>query len=93
MDMALASVDGRGQLDEGKACMLGMGVHGRSKFFFSPCMTTSPQVSPAGPSNVLKPKVFTDPVDWFCNIWKFCEAVRLDWEVGVGSSRRRGLPR
>ena len=92
MDMALAGVDGRGQLDERKACMLGMGVRGRSKFFISPCMATFAQVSPASSSNMLKPKVLTDPVEWFCNIWTLCEAVRLDWEVSVGSSRRRGLP-
>ena len=93
MEMALALADGREQLDEGRACMLGMGVRGRNKFLISPCMATFAPVSPASFSNVLMPKVLTDSVEWFCNTWKLFETVRLDWEVGVGSSRRRGLPR
>ena len=93
MEMALAIADGCEQLDEGSAYMLGMGVRGRSKFLISPCMATSAPVSPASFSNVLMPKVLTDLVEWFCNTWKLFETVQLDWEVGVGSSRRRGLPR
>ena len=93
MVMALASVDGRGQLDEGRACMLCMGAHGRSECFISPCMSTSSQVSPAGSPNVLKLDMRTDPVAWFCNTWTLGESVRLAWEFVVGSSRGRGLPR
>ena len=62
MEMALAIADGRGQLDDVRTCMLGWGVRGRSKFFVSPCMATSAQVSPAGFSNVLMPGVLTDSV-------------------------------
>ena len=72
MEMALAVADGRGQLDEGSACMLGMGVRGHSKFLISPCMATSAQVSLASFSNVLMPKALTDSVEWFCNL-KWCD--------------------
>ena len=41
MEMALAIADGQGQLDYVRTCMLGQGVRGRSKFFVSPCMSTS----------------------------------------------------
>ena len=93
MVMVLSGVGGRGQLDEGRTCMLCMGVRGHSECFVSPCMSTSSQVIPSGSLNVLKLGMRTDPVAWFCNSWTLGESVRLAWEYVVGSSRGRGLPR
>ena len=86
-------VVGRGQLGNGKACMLCMNIRGRCEIFVLPSASMSSQVIPAVSLDVLKVYLCTDSVAWGCNSWTLVESVLVAWECEVGTSRGMGLLR